>query len=102
MRSAWGSWRVLIALSDPRVVEDASGTEVLRNEGTYMPQFSALSDSKTDVVVVGGGGHVGLPLAIAFADRGASVVVHDISDHAVALVNAGVLPFLEPGAEPKL
>ena len=28
-----------------------------------------------DVVVIGGGGHVGLPLAIALADRGASVVV---------------------------
>ena len=56
----------------------------------------------TDVVVVGGGGHVGLPLAIAFADRGASVVVHDISADAVDGVNAGRLPFLEPGAEPLL
>jgi UDP-N-acetyl-D-mannosaminuronic acid dehydrogenase len=28
-----------------------------------------------DVVVIGGGGHVGLPLAIALADSGASVAV---------------------------
>lgn len=56
----------------------------------------------TDVVVVGGGGHVGLPLAIAFAERGASVVIHDISEDAVESVNSGRLPFIEPGAEPLL
>src|SRR6478672_2315101 len=55
-----------------------------------------------DVVVVGGGGHVGLPLAVALADRGASVVVHDISQSAVDGVNGGRLPFIEPGAEPLL
>ncbi len=33
-----------------------------------------------DVVVIGGGGHVGLPLAIAFADRGARVAIYDVSD----------------------
>ena len=55
-----------------------------------------------DVVVVGGCGHVGLPLAIAFADRGASVLVYDVSETAVALVNDAVLPFAEAGALPKL
>ena len=53
-----------------------------------------------DVVVIGGCGHVGLPLAIAFADRGARVVIHDVSEPAVAAVNAGQLPFDEPGAAP--
>ena len=51
-----------------------------------------------DVVVIGGGGHVGLPLAIAFADRGANVGIYDVSESAVATVNAGRLPFDEPGA----
>jgi UDP-N-acetyl-D-mannosaminuronic acid dehydrogenase len=55
-----------------------------------------------DVVVVGGCGHVGLPLAIALADRGASVLVYDVSEAAVSLVNDGVLPFDEPGAGDKL
>jgi UDP-N-acetyl-D-mannosaminuronic acid dehydrogenase len=55
-----------------------------------------------DVVVIGGGGHVGLPLAIAFADRGARVVIYDVSESAVAGVNAGRLPFDEPGAGPVL
>jgi UDP-N-acetyl-D-mannosaminuronic acid dehydrogenase len=51
-----------------------------------------------EVVVIGGCGHVGLPLAIAFADRGARVGIYDVSDAAVATVNAGRLPFDEPGA----
>ena len=55
-----------------------------------------------DVVVVGGGGHVGLPLAIALADRGLSVRIYDLSEKTVALVNQGIVPFLEPGAEPML
>jgi UDP-N-acetyl-D-mannosaminuronic acid dehydrogenase len=51
-----------------------------------------------DVAVIGGCGHVGLPLAIALADRGANVVAYDISPLAVAAVKSGVLPFAEPGA----
>jgi UDP-N-acetyl-D-mannosaminuronic acid dehydrogenase len=51
-----------------------------------------------DVVVVGGCGHVGLPLALAFADRGLSVGVYDIDPAAVAKVTAGEMPFDEPGA----
>jgi UDP-N-acetyl-D-mannosaminuronic acid dehydrogenase len=55
-----------------------------------------------DVVVIGGGGHVGLPLAIALADRGSSVIVYDLSERAVELVNSGTMPFSEPGAAPVL
>jgi UDP-N-acetyl-D-mannosaminuronic acid dehydrogenase len=51
-----------------------------------------------DVVVIGGCGHVGLPLALAFADRGARVGIYDVSETAVATVNAGRMPFAEPGA----
>lgn len=57
---------------------------------------------KSDVVVVGGAGHVGLPLAIMFASRGLKTIIYDISDDAVAKVAAGEMPFLEPGAEPLL
>jgi UDP-N-acetyl-D-mannosaminuronic acid dehydrogenase len=55
-----------------------------------------------DVVVIGGCGHVGLPLAIALADRGAQVSIYDVSTSAVDMVNQGVLPFDEPGAAPVL
>ena len=55
-----------------------------------------------DVVVIGGGGHVGLPLAIGLADRGSSVAIYDISSPTVDTINRGVLPFSEPNAQPKL
>ena len=52
-----------------------------------------------DVVVVGGCGHVGLPLAIALASRGLNVAIQDIDARAVALVLSGELPFMENGAQ---
>jgi UDP-N-acetyl-D-mannosaminuronic acid dehydrogenase len=51
-----------------------------------------------DVVVVGGCGHVGLPLGLAFADRGLDVVLYDINQAVVDDVQAGRLPFHEAGA----
>jgi UDP-N-acetyl-D-mannosaminuronic acid dehydrogenase len=51
-----------------------------------------------EVVVVGGCGHVGLPLAIAFASRGLRVGIYDVAEDAVATVCAGRMPFLEEGA----
>ena len=51
-----------------------------------------------DVVVIGGCGHVGLPLALAFADRGMQVAAYDIDPLAVAKVTSGQMPFDEPGA----
>ena len=57
------------------------------------------SSFENDVVVIGGGGHVGLPLAIALASRGARTVVYDVSEAAVETILAGEMPFIEPGAE---
>ena len=51
-----------------------------------------------DVVVIGGCGHVGLPLAIAFALRGLRVGIFDLSESAVACVNSATMPFAEPVA----
>jgi UDP-N-acetyl-D-mannosaminuronic acid dehydrogenase len=42
-----------------------------------------------DVVVVGGCGHVGLPLAIAFADRGLRTIAFDLNPDGVELVQSG-------------
>ena len=55
--------------------------------------------SDRDVVVIGGCGHVGLPLALAFADRGANVAIYDVSEASVAAVNGGTMPFAEAGAD---
>ena len=49
--------------------------------------------------MVGGCGHVGLPLALAFADRGLQSASYDINDVAVKLVMDGELPFREDGAD---
>lgn len=51
-----------------------------------------------DIVVVGGCGRVGLPLGLAFAERGLTVALYDVDEAAVAAVNAGSMPFDEPGA----
>jgi UDP-N-acetyl-D-mannosaminuronic acid dehydrogenase len=55
-----------------------------------------------DLCVVGGCGHVGLPLAIMFANEGVKVSVHDTNDRSVETVRSGRMPFLEEGAEPML
>jgi UDP-N-acetyl-D-mannosaminuronic acid dehydrogenase len=51
-----------------------------------------------DVVIIGGCGHVGLPLGLAFADRALTVGLYDIDETAVSLVAGGRLPFGEPDA----
>ncbi|OFX13144.1 MAG: nucleotide sugar dehydrogenase [Armatimonadetes bacterium RBG_16_58_9] len=51
-----------------------------------------------DICVVGGCGHVGLPLAICFAKEGKRVVILDINEDAMAMVSRGEMPFMEEGA----
>ena len=52
-----------------------------------------------DIVIVGGCGHVGLPLALSLADSGYTVGIDDIDRAKVEKVRAGKVPFLETGAE---
>ena len=53
----------------------------------------------TDIVIIGGCGHVGLPLCLAFARAGKKVVALDIDAEKVAQVNAGKMPFKDRGAD---
>lgn len=48
-----------------------------------------------EIVVVGGCGHVGLPLAVSLASTGAQVSAFDINPSAVSVVNSGRAPFYE-------
>jgi len=71
------------------------------------PFFSLDSAEEHELVIgplaiVGGCGHVGLPLALAFAAAGQSVDLLDTSPERVALVNSGRMPFHEDDAEPLL
>ena len=52
--------------------------------------------------VVGGGGHVGFPLAVALASRGLRVSIYDINESAVALINGSVPPFVEQDVQEPL
>ena len=51
------------------------------------------------LVVVGGCGHVGLPLALLAAHKGRPTTILDIDAAALARVRAGTMPFLERGAD---
>ena len=51
-----------------------------------------------DVVVVGGGGHVGLPLSLMLARTGLHVGIFDTSQATVERICRGEMPFLESGA----
>ena len=52
-----------------------------------------------DVCIVGGLGHIGLPLGISFADSGKKVVLYDINQKTIDIVSQGKMPFIEEGAE---
>ena len=57
-------------------------------------------DIKSDrIVIVGGCGHVGIPLGLAFAARDFDVTLLDRNLPAVDTINAGRLPFKENGAQ---
>jgi UDP-N-acetyl-D-mannosaminuronic acid dehydrogenase len=64
-----------------------------------MEGADALGEFRLDAVVVGGCGHVGLPLGAVLADRGARVALYDIDERAVALVGQATMPFDEPDAD---
>jgi UDP-N-acetyl-D-mannosaminuronic acid dehydrogenase len=55
-----------------------------------------------DICIIGGAGHVGLPLALVFARAGQRVLVHDLNRAAIETIKSGAMPFIEYGAEPLL
>src|SRR5438270_12666120 len=60
----------------------------------------AVMRSRHNIVVVGGCGHVGLPLGIVLAAKaGADVWLLDIDPAKVEMTNNGRMPFLERGAD---
>jgi UDP-N-acetyl-D-mannosaminuronic acid dehydrogenase len=52
--------------------------------------------------VVGGAGHVGLPLALLLAHQGKRVAIYDINPQALDTIRQGRPPYQEHGAEPLL
>ncbi|OAN55043.1 nucleotide sugar dehydrogenase [Magnetospirillum moscoviense] len=60
-------------------------------------QTSARKDF--DLCIVGGAGHVGLPLALSFCHAGLKVLVHDLNEAIFPEIRAGRMPFLEHGSD---
>jgi UDP-N-acetyl-D-mannosaminuronic acid dehydrogenase len=70
-------------------------------EDTGVPAPDTLlgsADSTYEVCIVGTG-RVGLPLGLTFVESGISAVGLDVDKELAELVNAGVMPFREPGYE---
>ena len=52
-----------------------------------------------DICIIGGCGHVGLPLSIMLASKGKKVCIYDINEESMNLISKGIMPFKEEGAE---
>jgi UDP-N-acetyl-D-mannosaminuronic acid dehydrogenase len=64
------------------------------------PSRTAAATAQTaDLTVVGGAGHVGVPLVLAFTAKGFTVNVNDLNEESLATLKAGRLPFIEHGAQ---
>jgi len=57
---------------------------------------------QADICVVGGAGHVGLPLSIVFASKNKRVLIYDLNVASMETIRGGQMPFMELGAEPLL
>jgi UDP-N-acetyl-D-mannosaminuronic acid dehydrogenase len=57
---------------------------------------------KYDVCIVGGAGHVGLPLGVAFACEGKKTTLFDINEASVATIMKGKFPFKEENGDQEL
>ncbi len=60
---------------------------------------AATTVENADVTVVGGAGHVGIPLVLALAEAGLRVNVNDLNEQTLDTLQAGRVPFIEYGAE---
>jgi len=69
---------------------------------TVQPNIAGLGTPTTvdnaDVTVVGGAGHVGVPLVLALAEVGLRVNVNDLNKDGLEILGAGRLPFIEHDA----
>ena len=62
-----------------------------------------MATAKTaDLTVVGGAGHVGIPLVLSFAAKGLTVNINDINEQTLATLKSGRVPFIENDAQPLL
>jgi UDP-N-acetyl-D-mannosaminuronic acid dehydrogenase len=59
-------------------------------------------EKEFDIAIVGGLGHVGLPLGISFANENLNVCLYDLDEKKIEKVKNGIMPFIEYESEPML
>src|SRR6266849_3462380 len=92
-RAALGPWSGLMSSStDERPTPFRGWFMSTRNHN-----LAAMNE--LDLVIVGGCGHVGLPLALSLAESGYRVGINDIDEAKIEQVGGGKVPFRETGAE---
>jgi UDP-N-acetyl-D-mannosaminuronic acid dehydrogenase len=67
-----------------------------------LPASFLTNQSSADICIIGGFGHVGLPLGLAFADKGQRVILYDVNPRVMEVIRHGQMPFIEYDAEPIL
>jgi len=68
-------------------------------EENLKPQKTHIYPPYRKICIIGGCGHVGIPLGLALAKRGFDTTLIDINVSSVEKVNNCILPFVEEGAE---
>jgi UDP-N-acetyl-D-mannosaminuronic acid dehydrogenase len=59
----------------------------------------AVTAQTADLTVVGGAGHVGVPLVLSFAAKGLTVNINDLNTDSLDTLRSGRMPFIERGAD---
>ncbi len=80
-----------------------SDNEILRSAqndmGDRAQKDTDGSEARANIAIVGGGGHVGFPLALAFADKGLRVILYDTNPEVLDTISSGKPPYFEKGAQ---
>jgi UDP-N-acetyl-D-mannosaminuronic acid dehydrogenase len=80
-------------------IELGSGKGGVAAQSVPRPAFVSTSPTVADVCVVGGAGHIGLPLSLVLARSGMRVMIYDTNEKALASIARGQVPFVEHGAQ---
>ena len=56
-------------------------------------------NKKPSVIVIGGAGHIGLPLSLCIAKEGFPVSIYDLNKEILKKINDGIFPYKEEGGK---
>ena len=97
IRDGWAAWPERTQRSHPSVRREALPGLIPWLWASNV--FEVRGNWPNDAVILGGCGHVGLPLGLALADAGLRVSLFDTNTAAVRTVLSGSMPHREAGAQ---